>query len=445
MDGFGSDPRQNNQLANALTHAHTHTQGPSHAELLMTANDLYARLESDPSFAEEDAYWSSLPLHLQTYVRNILPFSTASKGGKNNYRLQTSAWLQAAQQACDCPACRQGRSLSTLASGTFPGSYPADPSMLSDPNFAAIALENLPLGTSHPIGDHPLDHLSASDISMFNTFANNPNAYDDGVPGYPNSLDGDDGDMDDLDVEVDVDVLTDRHSASAQFTLSYDGSGFPRVNGNHLDVDSAGKKNKKKKKKKGAELPLPVAAPQPVAPVAAPAPTAPPSFPVPPVPTTQPHLNPPPTVAHSLPPSNPVPAPSVHPAPPARQPSSRAAGKQPMAYPPNPPPAPSPAPPATTGRRANSKLHYPLDHHSHAGAVPGAAAAKAEPAKSSKLWNTNSMEERERIKEFWLGLQENERRALVKVEKDTVLKKMKEQQKHSCSCAVCGRKRRVLF
>ncbi len=58
-----------------------------------------------------------------------------------------------------------------------------------------------------------------------------------------------------------------------------------------------------------------------------------------------------------------------------------------------------------------------------------------------KIWNTSSQEERERIKMFWLSLGEEERRSLVKVEKDAVLKKMKEQQKHSCSCTVCGRKR----
>jgi hypothetical protein len=58
-----------------------------------------------------------------------------------------------------------------------------------------------------------------------------------------------------------------------------------------------------------------------------------------------------------------------------------------------------------------------------------------------KIWNTSSQEERERIKLFWLSLGEEERRSLVKVEKDAVLKKMKEQQKHSCSCTVCGRKR----
>jgi hypothetical protein len=58
-----------------------------------------------------------------------------------------------------------------------------------------------------------------------------------------------------------------------------------------------------------------------------------------------------------------------------------------------------------------------------------------------KIWNTSTQEDRERIKEFWLSLGEEERRSLVKIEKDAVLKKMKEQQKQSCSCTVCGRKR----
>ncbi|KAI0011584.1 hypothetical protein F4779DRAFT_189273 [Xylariaceae sp. FL0662B] len=61
-----------------------------------------------------------------------------------------------------------------------------------------------------------------------------------------------------------------------------------------------------------------------------------------------------------------------------------------------------------------------------------------------KIWNTSGREERERIKEFWLGLGEDERKSLVKVEKDAVLKKMKEQQKHTCSCTVCGRKRTAI-
>lgn len=74
--------------------------------------------------------------------------------------------------------------------------------------------------------------------------------------------------------------------------------------------------------------------------------------------------------------------------------------------------------------------------------LPAASEHGHQPQKDpSKIWNTSTAEERERIKEFWLSLGEEERRSLVKVEKEAVLKKMKEQQKHSCSCTVCGRKR----
>jgi len=60
------------------------------------------------------------------------------------------------------------------------------------------------------------------------------------------------------------------------------------------------------------------------------------------------------------------------------------------------------------------------------------------------IWDTSTAEERARIKEFWLALGEDQRRSLVKIEKEAVLRKMKEQQKHSCSCTVCGRKRTAI-
>ncbi|KAI4196406.1 MAG: hypothetical protein LQ350_006592 [Teloschistes chrysophthalmus] len=84
------------------------------------------------------------------------------------------------------------------------------------------------------------------------------------------------------------------------------------------------------------------------------------------------------------------------------------------------PPPPPPPPPATQSSRSAHRI------------------AK------DRIWNTSTQEERERIKEFWLSLGEEERRSLVKVEKEAVLKKMKEQQKHSCSCTVCGRKRTAI-
>ena len=83
------------------------------------------------------------------------------------------------------------------------------------------------------------------------------------------------------------------------------------------------------------------------------------------------------------------------------------------------PPPPPPPPPSGT--------HHPAHHDS-----------------KDRIWNTSTAEERERIKEFWLSLGEEDRRSLVKVEKEAVLKKMKEQQKQSCSCTVCGRKRTAI-
>lgn len=164
-----------------------------------------------------------------------------------------------------------------------------------------------------------------------------------------------------------------------------------------------------------------------------------------------------------------------------RQPSSRAQGKQPMNYPPPPSGAtttttttstttsttaqqktntPSPT---TRSSRAASKAPlqphpYPHTHPHHHPSPPSsntsqtqkhrppssqAPSSRNNPNSNSKIWSTSSTEERERIKEFWLGLGEEDRRNLVKLEKEAVLKKMKEQQRHSCACAVCGRKRSV--
>jgi hypothetical protein len=154
-------------------------------------------------------------------------------------------------------------------------------------------------------------------------------------------------------------------------------------------------------------------------------------------------------------------------------PSSRAQGKQPMSYAPPTTATATTTPttatatvngqqPARTARAAskapihahgyqhNHSHHHPSPPSSNASVPqkhrpPAASAPSKSSQNNSKIWSTSSTEERERIKEFWLGLGEDERRNLVKIEKDTVLRKMKEQQKHSCSCAVCGRKRSVPF
>ena len=91
------------------------------------------------------------------------------------------------------------------------------------------------------------------------------------------------------------------------------------------------------------------------------------------------------------------------------------------------PPPPPPPPPPPLRQSFQPGTHQPSQN-----------------APKDRIWNTSTAEERERIKEFWLSLGEEDRRSLVKVEKEAVLKKMKEQQKHSCSCTVCGRKRTAI-
>lgn len=85
--------------------------------------------------------------------------------------------------------------------------------------------------------------------------------------------------------------------------------------------------------------------------------------------------------------------------------------------------------------------HIPLPHPPPPPMSSAHLASGQRPTRQDRIWNTSTQEERERIKEFWLTLSEEERKSLLKIEKEAVLRKMKEQQKHSCSCTVCGRKR----
>ncbi|KAJ9621190.1 Stress response protein nst1 [Taxawa tesnikishii (nom. ined.)] len=120
------------------------------------------------------------------------------------------------------------------------------------------------------------------------------------------------------------------------------------------------------------------------------------------------------------------------------------------------------APEPSTSRRKNKKKRrstqgrsqsyngHGLDDFSAVRSPPpppmSAAALRSvqRSAKQDRIWNTSTQEERERIKEFWLQLSEEERKSLLKIEKEAVLRKMKEQQKHACSCTVCGRKRTAI-
>jgi hypothetical protein len=107
-------------------------------------------------------------------------------------------------------------------------------------------------------------------------------------------------------------------------------------------------------------------------------------------------------------------------------------------------------PPRRTNGHAPSRKMPPTAPHHHAASdshhtgprpISDDALRTVQRGINSGTWNMSNIEERRQIRDYWLSLNQSERKALVKIEKSDVLLKMKEQQKHSCSCTVCGRKR----
>lgn len=411
--------------ASAAAAARLNATAAAQAELLATANDLYRRMDTD-SIPDEDDYWSSLPSHIKNFVKMTYNQSTNPNVNQNE-RTKAQSMFAIAQQMIESGAGRMSpKSGQTQPPGAYPSTLPFDPAIFSDPAFN-LAMEQT-LAASGPLppapGQPPRGPLPPTNVVLLNEFGG-------GEDGQ--AMEDDYYSEDEVDENVDEPEMDGDVANSATF-VGYDNGMFGPAAPQSVGDGDVGKKKSKKKKKKGgvqtAPAPMPLPALQPPAPAPNPNPPTPLPAPTVPMPASRP---PPTTTTHSAPLT-----------------SSRAAGKQPMSYT-TPTPAAA-APPPTRTSRAASKAPLPAHAYSHAHHHPSPPSSQtsnktrppAAPPKSSKLWSTNSSEERERIKEFWLGLGEEERRALVKVEKEAVLKKMKEQQKHSCSCAVCGRKRCVV-
>jgi Salt tolerance down-regulator len=408
--------------ASAAAAARLNATAAAQAELLATANDLYRRMDTE-SMPDDDDYWASLPSHIKNFVKMTYSQSTNPNVNQNE-RTKAQSMFAIAQQMIESGAGRMSpKGGQTQPPGAYPSTLPFDPAIFSDPAFS-LAMEQT-LAASGPLppapGQPPRGPLPPTNVVLLNEFGGGEDGQAMEDDYY--SEDEVDDNVDDPEMEGDI-------TNSATF-VGYD-SGMFAPPAHQGGEGEAGKKKSKKKKKKGAVQPVPLSNPPPVAVPPIPNPTPPTPLPAPTVP---------------MPASRPPPATPTHATPLT---SSRAAGKQPMSY---TAPAPAAAPPTTRTSRAASKAPLPAHAYSHAHHHPSPPSSQtsnktrppAAPPKNSKLWSTNSTEERERIKEFWLGLGEEERRALVKVEKEAVLKKMKEQQKHSCSCAVCGRKRCVKF
>lgn len=351
----------------------------THDDLISAANELYKRM-ADPEFGSDDAYWSSLPPHIRQFIRDAVPFTGSISQSTPGTTSSQRTMYQMAQQIVQ--AASQGMGLGHgMSANLMPG---------INANARPFPSPQQTIGEEFGFHRHP---------------DTREEEYDD-------------------EEEIEED------------------HGHPAANG-----DAPKKKNKKKKKKganAAAAVPTSVEPPAPLPPLPPPStlskiPRAPA-----PVPQPQPPGHQPQPLSQQPPSLNPPPPPTPAPAPTPTPPSSRAAGKQPMGT--NPPVNP-PARSARAAGKAPASAAPP--HNAHAGhshnhppaAKPppkGKSPATAPPA---KIWTQSSAEDRENIRVFWLGLSEAERRDLLRIEKDAVLKKMKEQHRHSCGCAVCGRKK----
>lgn len=415
------------------------------AQLLAAASELYRRIEGDAQgIPDDDAYWTSLPAHLRTFIRNALPlgqFPPAAQAALNenandpaNRHASTQAMIAVAQQLAQAAHASQ-RHLQQYPPGTHP--YPPLP-------FDASIFADLALHPDQPLPLHP--HPNAANNAhpttngSYGQYASSPNPpptqppveplpppvvlydnFDDEIDRFDDEgEDGaqyyEDGELDEDDEILDAQggLLRAQERVWMQDGHDHD-DGHNGMNA-HSDAMRATSKNKKKKKKKKGGAGNAAGHGEDEAHEI--------EVEVPPPPKPVPNHPPPSTNVSSV-------ARNSNPPP-----SSRAAGKQPMTFnsagktPARPVNGVPPS--SNSGKRSVSS-----STHGHQPA-PNASANNA------KIWSTSSAEERERIKEFWLGLSVKDRQKLVQVEKETVLRKMKEQQKFLCSCAVCGRKRSAI-
>lgn len=452
-------------------------------ELVTTANELYRRME-DPNFKSDDAYWSSLPTHLRNFIKNALPLAGNSNAvGNGSGTLPGGVAAAGGQRAMFALAAQIVQSANAMSLSGQGGQSAHD--MLADPA-AMQGLMNSVFSAQE--GGYLADAgHTAQSLGQQLGFLSHPDHPTQGGAGAGGGLDSHAYPVDEHD---DGSEDSANHLPINNLSISANGAG--------QGGDGSGKKKKKKKKKGGQDAQEATATPPAVngdgrgmVPPAAPrlAPVQQPAVPAAAV--QQPRSYPP--AQQPLPPTPAPPptamAPAAKAATAAPPPSSRAAGKQPMPY--APPPAATtnangqqapaassqPPPPARSARSAgkapvtaspHTHSHAGHNHpssHSHAGAGSGGGGGAAKPAGASaagpagatsskgkaaapqapaKIWQTSSAEERENIKRYWLELSQDQRQELVKLEKDAVLRKMKEQQRHSCGCAVCGRKRSAI-
>jgi hypothetical protein len=426
------------------------------AELLATANELYQRMDAGGGGLRPDgAYWAALPAHIRNFVRTASLSPPLHIAGGNE-RAKAQAMYTIAQQMVqtgeqgegqdqglaatrnDVDASERDMATATAAGRMVAGwqgemSLPVDPSFFADATFTAAFEEQGEKGEVIGVGVGVAEvtseeaYLTSEEVEGERWPVAGERGRNRGRNGWGSGKGVADEEGRDRDREEDEEIPT---SDRKLLTSSAVSDLLPKAEAAVAAAAAAAAAARAAAPKSKSSMPSQTRQPSSRAQGKQPMNYAPPPTSTTTTATTTTTTA---TTATTNTTTTTVQQKTNTPSPTTRS-SSKAASKAPLAHPyPHTHPHHHPSPPS-------SNASQPQKHRPPSAQVP---SSRNNPNINSKIWSTSSTEERERIKEFWLGLGEEERRNLVKVEKEAVLKKMKEQQRHSCACAVCGRKRSV--
>lgn len=421
----------------------SHGNSASPSDLLSTASDLYRQIEAaaasalstHPSFAAsfppppsssngqsgaatDEAYWTSLPQHLRQFIRSALPLAAGltSTGAGNGTSLGIGVGVTGVN----------GQPLPPLTHEQL-SSAAAQLAQVVQSNWGSLGLGSLPPGAQAQLGAAAARSVSSGTVGGATI----------SLGSFPVTMPTREQ-MEAAIGSVGGMGLADLRQHAARVAAGdHDESCFDLTEDEDEEDDTenaaARKKKNKKNKKKAAVAPTPLPTKGlPSRAIANTLASDPIRRPTPPTTTNRGTV---PSSKSTIPPPLPplVGANGKARAPIASLAPTIAAGKQPATA--------SNTPKTHTSDNYATAKPPPPGAYPHPPAPVASLPVVVQSNTPSIAPKAGPSSEREKIRDFWLGLKEAERRALVKVEKDAVLRKMKEQQRSGCSCAVCGRKR----
>lgn len=168
----------------------------THQDLLNTANELYRRME-DPGFAQDDAYWTSLPIHLRNFIRNALPLAgnvSAGSGvlpGGVHAAGGQRAMYALAQQIVSAANTGMGIGAAAAAMAGSSSSTPVTTTSMTAPAAPPMSLDDLATMPPEAMMAYPPTGTTP-DPRQYGFYTHPDHTQQRGMPGMPGGMVGQD-------------------------------------------------------------------------------------------------------------------------------------------------------------------------------------------------------------------------------------------------------------